>query len=74
MLELELIFRPHLSGLLDDAVPHLVRQQHILLYQKLLNCLVCLGPNHVAHCLIKSVHLRRQQGVKPDIKSSTLGQ
>lgn len=63
MLGLALIFHPHLSGLLDDAVPHLVGQQHVLLYQKLLNCLVRLGADHVAHCLIKSVHLRRHKAV-----------
>lgn len=48
----------HLSGLLDDAVPHLIRQQHVFLYQKLLNSLVCLSSNHVAHCLIKCMNLQ----------------
>lgn len=47
----------YLGGLLDDAVPHLIGQQHIFLNQVLLNSLVCLGSNHISYCFIKRVHL-----------------
>ena len=47
----------YFSGLLDDAVPYLIRQQHILLYEVLLNSLICLGPDHITNCLIERVHL-----------------
>lgn len=47
----------YLGGLLDDTVPHLIGQQHIFLYQVLLNSLVGLCPDHVPYCLIKCVDL-----------------
>lgn len=69
--------RAHLCSLLNDAVPHLVGQQHVLLYQVLLHTLVCLCPNHVSNCFIKCVHLRgqphhKQQGQKGLRESSAL--
>ena len=51
----------YLGGLLDDAVPHLVGQHHVLLYQVLLDRLVRLGPNHIAHSLVKGVNLGTQE-------------
>lgn len=54
----------YLCSLLDDAVPHLVGQQHVLLYQQLLNRQVSLSSNHVAHCLVKRVNLETIKGLE----------
>lgn len=48
----------HLCCLLDDAVPHLVGQQHVLLYEDLLDGLVSLGSDHVANSFVEGVDLR----------------
>lgn len=53
--------RSHLCGLLDDAVPHLVWQQHIFFYKVLLNSLISLCPDHITYCLIECVHLETQR-------------
>ena len=52
----------HLGGLLDDAVPHLVGQQHVLPYQVLLHRLVRLGPDHLAHRPLELCHLKTHMG------------
>lgn len=51
----------HLCGLLDDAVPHLIWQEHVLFYKMLLNSLISLCPDHITHCLIEGVHLQTQR-------------
>ena len=47
----------YLGGLLDDAVPHLVGQHHVLLYQMLLHRLVRLCSDHIAHRLVERMDL-----------------
>lgn len=52
----------HPGCLVDDLVPHLVGQHHVLANEVVLNNLVCLGTYHVAHRLIEGVHLIREMG------------
>ena len=49
-----------LRGLVDDAIPHLVGQQHVALNQVLLGHLVCLCADHQAHCFVECVNLKQQ--------------
>ena len=58
----------YLGGLLDDAVPHLVWQHHVLLYQVLLHRLVRLCSDHIAHSLVERMDL--SAGRKPGLWTS----
>lgn len=60
---------PYLRGLLDDAVPHLIGQQHVFFYQVLLYSLICLGPDHITYSLVERVHLNTTK--ETDLKKSS---
>ena len=47
----------HSGCLVDDLVPHLVGQHHVLANEVVLDDLVCLGTDHVTHGLVEGVDL-----------------